>query len=331
MRWLYSDAPATPKGQAALEAIVRQGYAQGLRYVRDEDARPTGSAHPDGALWDDGPDAIAGLAHVMQVRRLALSRFGPGNIAAGAPLSELRRVVVPIYLFHRYEVNAVSKSIGGVDFTYATRGDNLAAPRRVDGGRQRQALDAMLATLDPGVLDLPDRLIDQLSAGFDGAPDKAFDVEQFGRPHTPVFDLGAAADAAADITLADLLEPSRLERVAEQGSRDPSQLGLAELLSRTVDTIFRPPGSAAGAPCCAAVCSCDWWSSSRRCCRTSVRLPRWRRRCAQSSTAWPPPRHPNRRPPRRCGPGALSVHPVAEPLAGRTCRPGPEGRSLSFR
>ncbi len=238
VKWLYSDVPATPASQAALEAIVRHGYAQGLRYVRDEDARPTGSAHPDGALWDDGPDAIAGLAHVMQVRRLALSRFGPGNIAAGAPLSELRRVVVPIYLFHRYEVNAVSKSIGGVDFTYATRGDNLAAPRRVDGGRQRQALDAMLATLDPGVLDLPDRLIDQLSAGFDGAPDKAFDVEQFGRPHTPVFDLGAAADAAADITLADLLEPSRLERVAEQGSRDPSQLGLAELLSRTVDTIF---------------------------------------------------------------------------------------------
>ena len=101
VKWLYSDAPATPAGQAALEAIVRQGYAQGLRYVRDEDARPTGSAHPDGALWDDGPDAIAGLAHVLQVRSLALSRFGPGNIAAGAPLSELRRVVVPVYLFHR--------------------------------------------------------------------------------------------------------------------------------------------------------------------------------------------------------------------------------------
>ena len=238
VRWLYSEAPATPEGEAALEAIVRQGYAQGLRYVRDEDARPTGSAQPDGALWDDGPDAVAGLAHVMQVRKLALSRFGPGDIAAGAPLSELRRVVVPIYLFHRYEVDAVSKSIGGVDFTYATRGDNLAAPRRVDGARQRQALDAMLTTLDPDVLDLPNRLIDQLSAGFDGAPDKAADVEQFGRPHTPVFDLGDAADAAADITLADLLEPSRLERVAEQGSRDPSQLGLAELLNRTVDTTF---------------------------------------------------------------------------------------------
>ena len=39
------------------------------------------------------------------------------------------------------------------------------------------------------VLDLPDLLIDKLSAGFDGASDKASDIEQFGRPRTPVFDL----------------------------------------------------------------------------------------------------------------------------------------------
>ena len=238
VKWLYSDAASGPAGQATLEAIVRQGYARGLRYVRDEDARPTGSAHPEGALWDDGPDSVAGLAHVLQVRSLALSRFGPANIAAGAPLSELRRVVVPIYLFHRYEVDAVSKSVGGVDFTYATRGDDLAPPRRVDGARQRQALDAMLGTLDPAVLDLPDPLIDQLSAGFDGASDKASDIEQFGRPRTPVFDLGEAADAAVDLTLGDLLEPSRLERVAEQGARDPAQLGLPELLTRTLATAF---------------------------------------------------------------------------------------------
>ncbi len=243
VKWLYSDAPATSAGEATLEAIVRRGYAQGLRYVRDEDARPTGSAQPYGALWDDGPDAIVGLAHVMEIRSLALSRFGPANIAAGAPLSDLRRVIVPIYLFHRYEVDAVSKSVGGVDFTYATRGDGLHAPMRVDAVRQRQALAAMLATLNPSVLDLPDALVSQLSAGFDGASDKAYEIEVFGgKPATPVFDLGLAADAAADVTLADLLEPSRLERVAEQEASDPGQLGLPELLDRTLDASF------AGAP-----------------------------------------------------------------------------------
>jgi hypothetical protein len=230
IKWLYSPVPPGRDGEAALEAMVRHGYGQGLRYVRDEDARPTGSAHPNGGLWDDGPDAVASLAEVMKVRQLALSHFGPANIPAGAPLSDLRRVIVPIYLFHRYEVDSVSKSVGGVDFTYAVRGDGLNAPVRVDGKRQRAALGALLATLDPAALDLPDPLIAQLSNGLDGQTDRAYQIEQFGKPHTPVFDLGEAADAAADITLGDLLEPSRLERVAEQGA-----------LERTLDHVFAGP------------------------------------------------------------------------------------------
>jgi hypothetical protein len=177
----------------------------------------------------------------MKVRQLALSRFGPANLPTGSPLSDLRRVIVPVYLFHRYQVDSVSKSIGGVDFTYAVRGDGLHAPARVEGKRQREALGALLATLDPAVLDLPDPLIAELSAGLDGQTDKAFEIEQFGKPRTPVFDLGEAADAAADVTLADLLEPSRLERVAEQGALDPSALGLGELLQRTLDHVFAGP------------------------------------------------------------------------------------------
>jgi hypothetical protein len=89
------------------------------------------------------------------------------------------------------------------------------------------------------VLDLPDALIDQLSTGRDGAADVAYGVEVFGgETHTPVFDITAAAQAAADITLGNLLEPSRLERVADQGARDPSALSLAELLNRTLDVTF---------------------------------------------------------------------------------------------
>jgi len=238
IKWLYSEVPAGAAGQAALERIVRDGYAQGLRYVRDEDARPTGSAQPYGGLWDDGPDAVVGLAHVLEIRKLALARFGPGNIPAGAPMSDLRRVIVPIYLFHRYEVDAAAKSIGGVDFTYAVRGDWLQAARSVDGVGQRRALAALLATLAPDVLDLPDSLIAQLSQGRDGAADRQYDTELFSDPMTPVFDVQAAAAAAADITLADLFEPTRLGRVSDQGDRDPAQLGLPELLDRTIDTAF---------------------------------------------------------------------------------------------
>jgi hypothetical protein len=241
IKWLYSEVPAGQAGRAALETIVRDGYAHGLRYVSDDDARPTGSANPDGALWDDGPDAADGLEHALAVRKIALAGFGPANLPAGAPLSDLRRVIVPVYLFHRYEVDAVAKSVGGVAFNYGVRGDGAPAASVVDGSSQRRALAELLQTLDPAVLDLPDRLIDQLSTGRDGAADPQYSTELFSKPATPVFDIDAAAEAAADITLDDLLDPSRLQRVADQGARDPSALGLPELMTRTEDYVFGEP------------------------------------------------------------------------------------------
>jgi hypothetical protein len=253
IRWLYDESPAANQ-EAALDTIVREGYAHGMRFVTDADARPAGSSNPWGALWDDGSDAVSELAHVAEVRRLALQRFGPGNLPKGAPLSDLRRVLVPVYLFHRYEVDATSKLIGGAYFTYAVKDDGAAAATRVPGGEQRRALSALLGTLDPEMLDLPEPLLGQLSAGQFSAPDKQVDIEVFGSPNskpidldradavvrTPPFDLLMAASAAADITLSDLLDVARLNRVMQQGALDPQQLGLPELLSETIKAVFAP-------------------------------------------------------------------------------------------
>lgn len=244
IRWLYSEFPAGQDERAALDAIVRDGYANGMRFVSDEDARPAGSAQPNGALWDDGPDAVAALDHVLKVRRIALDRFGLANLPQGAPVSDLRRVIVPIYLFHRYEVASVAKSIGGVDFVYGVNGDGAAPSRPVAADKQRRALDALLATLDPAMLDLPDPLIDLLSSGRDSSADRQYLTEVFGDSHTPVFDISAAADAAADITLNEVLAPARLNRVADLGGRDPAQLQLSELLAKTVAAAF--PGATKG-------------------------------------------------------------------------------------
>ncbi len=238
IRWLYSQTLPGQAAGRALEAIVRDGYAHGLRYVRDEDARPVGSAQPDGALWDDGPDAVAGLAHALEVRTIALANFGPDALPAGAPLSDLRRVIVPVYLFHRYEVEAVAKTVGGVTFNYAVKGDGAPAARPVGAAAQRRAVAALLDTLGPKVLDMPDNLIDQLSVGRDGSADRQYDSEVFASPSAPVFDISAAAGNAADITLGALLEPSRLGRVADQSARDSLALSLSELLSLASDRVF---------------------------------------------------------------------------------------------
>jgi hypothetical protein len=260
IRWLYDESPAANQ-EAALDTIVREGYAHGMRFVTDADARPTGSSNPWGALWDDGPDAVSELAHVTEVRRLALQRFGSGNLPKGAPLSDLRRVIVPIYLFHRYEVDATSKLIGGAYFTYAVKDDGAAAPARAPGSEQRRALHALLGTLDPEMLDLPEPLLGQLSAGQFSTPDKQVDIEVFGAPNskpidldradamvrTPPFDLLMAASAAADVTLGDLLDVARLNRVMQQGALDPQQLGLPELLSETLKAVFAPAQNKEGA------------------------------------------------------------------------------------
>ena len=242
IHWLYDETPPGQDERAALDAIVKDAYAHGQRFVTDDDARPPGSGQPYGALWDDGPDAVSELAHVLEVRRIALQRFGPANLPQGAPLADLRRVIVPIYLFHRYEVDAVCKSIGGSNFTYAVRGDGMTASTPVPGIDQRRALGALLDTLDPEVLDLPDALINSLSAGQFSVSDKQSDIEVFGAELAPPFDLQLAASLATDITLGDLLHASRLNRVAEQGMLDPQQLSLPELLSKTIATVFAADG-----------------------------------------------------------------------------------------
>jgi hypothetical protein len=242
IRWLYDQAAPGTDQPAALETIIADGYAHGQRYVADDDARPAGSANPRGALWDDGADAVAELGHVLEVRRLALERFGAGNLPRGAPLSDLRRVLVPIYLFHRYEVDAAAKTVGGVDFSYATSTDRGVAAVPVAGEQQRRALRALLGTLEPGVLDLPERLISLLSAGAPTPRDRQTEIEVFSGSPAPVFSLDAAAAAAADVVFRDLLETSRLNRVLDQGGRDPRQLGLPELLATTIEAVFADAG-----------------------------------------------------------------------------------------
>ena len=241
IKWLYTPVAAGETGRRQLDAMVQAGYAQGLRYVSDEDARPVGSAQPDGALWDDGPDAVAALAHVLAVRKIALARFGAHNVPQGAPVSDLRRVIVPVYLFHRYEVEAVAKQVGGIRFTYALRGDAKEASGVVAPADQRRALDALLATLDPAALDLSEPVLDLLSQGRDSPQDKAFNIEIFGKPQSPGFDLGTAADAAVDVTLGALFDPDRLNRVAAQGGRDPAQLQVTELIDRVIAQTWGAP------------------------------------------------------------------------------------------
>jgi hypothetical protein len=109
--WLYADVPAGPAGDKILADKAAQTK---LRYITDGDARPANSGQPWAALWDDGADSIAELKRVMAVRRVAVDRFGLAALKPGETVETLKRKYVPIYLLHRYQVEATVKQVGGV-------------------------------------------------------------------------------------------------------------------------------------------------------------------------------------------------------------------------
>ena len=86
-----------------------RAFARGLMYLTDQDARPPGSASSVAHLWDNGTNAIDELGNVMKVRAAALRRFGENNIREGAPLATIEEVLVPLYMYHRYQVEAAAK------------------------------------------------------------------------------------------------------------------------------------------------------------------------------------------------------------------------------
>ncbi|MCB9285067.1 MAG: zinc-dependent metalloprotease [Lewinellaceae bacterium] len=215
----YQDFPDGADEAKELESIIRENIKKGLLYITDRDARPEGGAHPYAHLWDNGKSAPDELNRLLDVRRKALEDFGEKNIPEGAPYAELERVLAPLYFGHRYQVEATAKLIGGVDYSYAERGDKQIINQPVPISEQEEALKALLATLKTENLALPRRLLNLIPPL---PPGYARDRELFSGYTDPVFDPLAAAEASASHTIRLLLNPRRLARVNQQNSMNES-------------------------------------------------------------------------------------------------------------
>ncbi len=128
-------------------------------YLTDQDARPASSSSSVAHLWDNGTNAIDELGNVMSVRAAALRRFGENNIREGAPMATIEDVLVPIYMYHRYQVEAASKLLAVQDYTFSLSGRGDQNPQIVSPEEQRRALAAVLDTLKPDALALPESLL----------------------------------------------------------------------------------------------------------------------------------------------------------------------------
>lgn len=234
----YQDFPKGTDEHTALNNIIQQTYKQGLVFISDQDARPEGSAHPNAHLWDDGTDPVASLQNLMNIRKVLLNRFSADAIPAGAPMATLEEVLVPIYLLHRYQVEAVSKIVGGLNYSYAVKGDGQTVTSFIRPEYQKEALKELLNVLSPENLSLPEKLIAQIPPRPVGYPRTR---ETFKANTGLTFDPLAAAESLTNTTLSLLLNPQRLERIIEHHARDAAQPDLNNILDQlTYQTIKQP-------------------------------------------------------------------------------------------
>jgi hypothetical protein len=238
IRYGYTQFAPGVDEKKALNQIILDAAHEGNIFLTDADSRPLGSAHPRAHLWDNGTNALDELARLLKVRAAALQRFGENSIPTGAPWSRLDETLVPLYFLHRYQTEAAAKSLGGVDYAYALRGDGQNVTQIVAASEQKRALQLLLETVNPATLTLPERIVRLIPPhppGYDRTRESF--PEQTGLTFDPV----AAAQAAAGLTGSLLFDPSRAARLIEQHARDTAIPSLEEVIRRIAQATWLAP------------------------------------------------------------------------------------------
>jgi hypothetical protein len=237
--------------EAALAALRNASKASGMRFVSESDSRSNGSVHPNGLLWDFGPDAIKSWDQLMAVRRRALQTFSVDVLPEQRQMGELEARLVPLYLLHRYQTEGIARLLGGADYDYVTSTDvrtgaGRGGARVVPAAQQRAALERLASSLRAETLALPDNVLDLVTP-----PAQPYERnrEYFSTRMNTLFDPFGAVEAAAAQTCTFLFDASRMNRLAWQHARDPRQPGMQEAVDQVLlQTWKRPPvaGTVAG-------------------------------------------------------------------------------------
>jgi hypothetical protein len=231
IRWGYQDFPEGTDEKAALDAIIEEGHKRDLFYMTNQDL----GAHANVNQWSNGTKAADELDRMMKVRAAAMSRFGEQAIKKGEPLATIEEVLVPLYMHHRYQVEAASAVVGGLYYTYALRGGNTTPVRFVPAVEQLNALDSVLATIKPSALALPKSLLKVIPPRPSGFGQSR---ELFPRYTGQMFDAITPAVTAADLTIGLLLNEARAARLVEQHALDSTMPGLHGVIDKVIGAAF---------------------------------------------------------------------------------------------
>lgn len=235
IKYGYSTFRDVTAEKAGLEKIINDYIAAGMKYISDNDARPTGGAHPNAHLWDNGRNSAEELEHILKVRQIALNNFSEKVIPIGTPYAELENVLVPIYLMHRYAVEGASKLVGGLDYSYAVRGDKQTITEFIAADLQLKAFKALLKTLSADELTLSEKLLEIFPPP---PPGFGRTRESFNSYTGLTFDPLYAAETSINHTLSHIFHPQRIARIIQNNHRNNSNPALEDLWQIYFENIF---------------------------------------------------------------------------------------------
>ncbi|MTE25824.1 zinc-dependent metalloprotease [Winogradskyella ouciana] len=231
----YSEFDKNADEEEALNQILKEAQDSGLRFITDSDARASGGAHALSHLWDNGKSAADELNNVLELRKKAILNFSEDNIRSYEPYSVLEDVFVPLYFYHRYQVEAATKVIGGLDYNYTLKEDGQFTVELIDVDIQKETLEAVLKTLNAETLAIPKNKLNLF-------PPRAFGYnrsrESFKGKTGVAFDPLSAANTSSDMTLKYLLHPQRANRLVLQKSLDNNQLSLDAVIDDIIKQTF---------------------------------------------------------------------------------------------
>jgi len=221
--------------KSELDKILEDAFEDGLFFITDRDARAQNGAHPTAHLWDNGENAATELTRMLEIRRKALDQLSEKSLPTGEAYSSLEEILVPIYLFHRYQVEAAVKAVGGLKYNYAIKGGNQEITGFISSKEQMDALDALLSCVDPATLKLNEELLSMIppkAAGF------SRNRETFESKVGPVWDYYAAVENAVAVVIDFILMPERANRLELLKNRNSDQPGLEAVLSKMTKSII---------------------------------------------------------------------------------------------
>ena len=234
--YAYSDFSKDKNEFLELNRIIEDASNKGLGFISDSDSRPFGSAHPFSHLWDNGDLPYKELNKLIRVREIAINNIDLNYLKDNEPYSKIEDILVPIYLLHRYQIEATAKAIGGLNYQYFVKTNKNEKIEFVNNDLQINSLQSLMNVVNPENLILPKELIKIITPrSFRNNRTR----ENFESKTGVVFDYISASSSILNHTFNLLLDYQRVNRIVQQNMLNKRLLSLDEYLDVIINSVYK--------------------------------------------------------------------------------------------